>query len=100
MIDDERLRQMFYLFGLTLPLGDEMKNEAFKALFGGDSGLREIVPVVLNGICEQMILNKEASEGYLDFMIEAMHYAKCDSDELPTVEGKTADELKIILQHR
>lgn len=90
---------MFFLFGLTLPLDDEMKNEAFKALFG-NAGLREIVPVVLRAICEQMILSKEVSEGYLDFMIDAMHYAKGDTDELPIIDGKTQDELKIILQNR
>jgi len=98
VIDAERLRKMFFLFGLTLPTGDDIQNETFKTLFGGE--LKQFIPIVMQQICEEMIKHPDSSEGYLDFIVEAISYAKGDSDELPSIEGKTSEEIEIILNHR
>lgn len=99
MIDAERLRKMFYLFGVILPLRkDEMANEGFKAVFG--ESLDELVPLTMKILCEEMIKNPDSAESYLDFLVEAILYAKGETDELPQIDGKTSEELEIILQHR
>lgn len=98
MIDIERLRKMFFLFGLILPKPDDMTNEGLKAIFGDE--LKNLLPLVFKQICDSMEKNLELSESYLDFMTQAIAYAKQETDYFPDIEGKSQDDLRIILQNR
>lgn len=98
MIDVERLRKMFFLFGLILPKPDDMTNEGFKAIFGDE--LKDILPLVFKQICDSMEKNLEASESYLDFVSQAISYIKQETDDYPDIDGKSQDDLRIILQNR
>lgn len=97
MINNKRLDDMFFLFGLVLPLGDEQKKTAFEAIVG--MKLEEIVPIVLKGISEQIKANPEAGEGYLDFVVQAIQYAKEETDDLPETQYDP-EKLKQILMRK
>lgn len=93
MIDDRRLREMFWLFGRVLPI-DESHSAAITAMFGSDG--KELIAGVMQMIAEWCRANPEVAEGYFDFIKEAIDYAEKKTDEMPQVDGE-GDRLKQLM---
>ena len=90
-LDIKKIREMFWLFGMILPIQDENK-EAIKATLG--HGLEEVIPdlmIVISQYCER---NPEEFESYMQFLIEALAYMRNERKDHPAVEGTTFEDYK------
>lgn len=98
MIDTKRLDEMFFLFGLILPIDKDNPNTiALETILGAK--LEKIVPLVLHGIGDSMKNNLPLAEGFLDFISEAILYIKGDTDDLPQTQYDP-EKVKKILMNR
>jgi len=91
-LDIKRIREMFWLFGMILPMEGASNKEAIKATLG--HGLEEIIPdvmILLSQYCER---NPEEFESYMQFMIEALAYMRDERENHPAIEGTTFEDYK------
>lgn len=83
MLIEDRVRECFWLFGLTLPISKSY-TEKLTLAFGSD--VAKAIPEMM-GIVEKLCMNnKEDFDGYLTFIEESIDYMRGYRDNLPQVE--------------
>lgn len=84
MLDSNRIREMFWLFGLVLPIDSIQNKEAIKVTFG--HALEEFLPDLMIVLAQYCQRNPEKFEMYLDFINDAVSYMKSETNKHPEVE--------------
>lgn len=83
-LDLDRIREMFWLFGMVLPINGIQEKEAIKATLG--HGIEEFLPdlmILLAGYCQRQ---PELFDSYLTFIEEAIKYMRKESNKHPKTE--------------
>lgn len=83
ILNKDRVRECFWLFGLILPIGKEYQDK-INAAFGAD--ISKLIPDITNTIGNLCMQDPEAFDGYLTFIQEAIEYMREERDNLPQVE--------------
>jgi len=91
-LDIKKIREMFWLFGMILPIEGDENKEVIKATFG--HGLEEIIPDIMVLISQYAERNPEEFESYVEFIKEALDYMRGDRTDHPAVEGVSYEEYK------
>ena len=85
MLDDSRVDEAFWLFGLVFPMTEDSKKKAqFDALFGGN--IEKIIPQFIHMLSQLIKDNPQTAEMWFDFVSQSISYMKKESDKLPDVE--------------
>jgi len=77
---ESRVKDCFWLFGLTLPISKAYKDK-MAAVFGED--ISKQIPSLLQVIARLCIKNPEEFAGYLEFIGHAYEYCQGFRDDLP-----------------
>lgn len=80
MLNNDRVKECFWLFSFTLPLGEEYRKKCV-ATFGED--LTKYLPQVFRNIQDVCLQYPEDFEGYLDLIFNMIKYMKNESDINP-----------------
>jgi len=91
-LDIKKIREMFWLFGMVLPLEGAENKEVIKATLG--HGLEEIIPDIMVLISQYAERNPEEFESYMEFIKEALDYMRNEREDHPAVEGTTYEDYK------
>jgi len=80
----KRIREMWWLFGMILPIDSESNKEAIKVALG--HGLEEIIPDLMIVISQYAERNPEDFEMYCQFVIESIAYMRTETDKHPVID--------------
>jgi len=85
MLDDSRIDETFWLFGLVFPIPNDSKKKAqFDALVGGK--VEKIIPQFIHMLSRLIKDNPQTAEMWFDFVSQGIAYMKGESDKLPDVD--------------
>jgi len=83
MLIEDRVRECFWLFGLTLPISKKY-TEKLSSVFGND--VAKIIPDMLQTLQQVCMNYPDEFEGYLNFIEESIQYMKGFRDNLPQID--------------
>lgn len=82
-LNNDRVRECFWLFGLVLPIGKDYQEKINQA-FGHD--IAKLIPDLCNTIGSLCMKDPDAFDGYLTFIQEAIEYMRENRNTLPAVD--------------
>jgi len=80
---ESRVKECFWLFGLTLPITKKYR-EKMTAVLGED--VAKIIPDLLQQVAAICIKNPDEFAGYLEFIGQCYDYCRGYSDNLPQTD--------------
>jgi len=92
---ENRVRECFWLFSQTLPIGTNQTNKLIET-FGED--ISKELPKLITKMSDVCFSYPEDFDGYLEFIMQAIQYMRGESDDLPEVD--VSDYHRMITQMR
>lgn len=86
----ERIREMWWLFGMILPLEGASNKEAIKVALG--HGLEEIIPDMMIVISQYAERDPEGFEMFCEFIVEALDYMRGNRNKHPALDNINFEE--------
>ena len=83
-LDTERIREMFWMLGIILPIEGTQNKAAIESMLGHN--LSEVLPDLMQGIAQLCMAYPDQFDGYLKFFQEAIAYMRKERDEKPTID--------------
>jgi hypothetical protein len=83
---DLRVKEMFYLFSKILPIYSDKQKKIIERRL--KVRLDEVAPAILLEIAKEALdpFNREAAEGYFNFIVQSILYMTGETDTYPDVE--------------
>ncbi len=88
----EKIREMWWLFGMILPLEGAQNKEAIKVALG--HGLEEIIPDLMVVISQYAERNPEEFEMFCEFIVEALDYMRGERKNHPALDNINYEEYR------
>ncbi len=79
MLDDKRVREMWWLFARILPI-DEKAGELFGVKFA------QLLPETCTTLGNECAKNLETFDMYLDFIVQSINYMRKETDDQPNID--------------
>ena len=80
MLIEDRVKECFWLFGFTLPLGEKYQKKCVET-FGED--LSKYLPMIFNNVEKVCLSYPEDFEGYLELIFNMIKYMRGETDVNP-----------------
>jgi len=95
LLDESRVRECFWLFANTLPIG-ENQTKALIQTFGED--ISKMLPELFEKLGRICRTYPEEFEGYLEFIQQSISYMRGESDKTPDVNTEDYEKMIQIMR--
>lgn len=84
MLIENRVKECFWLFAQTLPIGEKYRKTLIQN-FGED--ISKELPRLISKMGEVCFSYPEEFDGYLEFIIQSIKYMRGETDEMPEIDA-------------
>jgi len=95
-LDPKRVSEMFWLFGHVLPIYESHHLKNCETAFGVK--FTKMIPDLALSIGSMARNNLEFFDLYLDFILEAVKYMRCETNDQPTIDQNQEELSKVMKQ--
>jgi len=90
MLNENRMRECFWLFSMSLPIGKNQTKQLIET-FGED--ISKELPKLISKMAQVCYTYPEDFDGYLEFFLQAIKYMREESNEPPKVDVDDYDKM-------